>query len=78
MVNSKGRGGQTMPEVIAVEQNFELPLGLSMALARDPAAMAAFSAMTPQERQAVIDGTHRIRSAAEMRQYVAGIGGTML
>ena len=56
----------------------ELPMGLSMALSRDPAAMAAFSAMTPQERQNVIDGTHRIRSAAEMRQYVAGIGGTIV
>ncbi len=56
----------------------ELPMGLSMALSRDPAAMAAFSEMTPQERQAIIDGTHRIRSAAEMRQYVDGIGGGLI
>ena len=48
----------------------EVPLGLGMALARNPAAMAAFSAMSPQERQSVIQGTHQLHSAAEMRQYV--------
>lgn len=53
----------------------EVPLGLGMALARNPAAMAAFSAMSPQQRQTVIDGTHQLRSAAEMRQYVASLGG---
>ena len=66
-----------MPEVKKMDRSVfnNLPMGLSMALSRDPAAMAAFSAMTPQERQTVIDGTHRVRSAAEMRQYVAALGG---
>ena len=54
----------------------ELPMGFSMALAKNPAALAAFSAMSPQERQTVIEGTHRVRSAAEMRQYVAALRGS--
>lgn len=54
----------------------EIPLGLGMALARNPAAMAAFSAMNAQERQTVIQGTHQLRSAAEMRQYVASLTGS--
>lgn len=56
----------------------ELPMGLRIALAKDPAAMAVFSELSPSERQAVIDGTHRIQSAAEMRQYVASIGGGLV
>ena len=47
-----------------IPMDSELPLGLGMALARNPAAMAAFTAMSPQERRAVIEGTHRVRSAA--------------
>ncbi len=61
-----------------IPMDSELPLGLGMALARNPAAMAAFTAMSPQERRAVIEGTHRVRSAAEMQQYVAALGGSQL
>ncbi len=53
----------------------QMPLGLQMALRRDPAAMAAFGAMTSQEQAAVIDGARRVRSAAEMRQYLSAIAG---
>ncbi len=53
----------------------DLPLGLSMALARDAAAMAAYSAMTPQERETVAHGARQMHSAAEMRQYVASLRG---
>lgn len=56
----------------------ELPMGLSMALAKNPAALAAFGAMTPEERQTVINGTHSIRSAAQMQQYVAGLQGSRM
>ena len=38
-----------------IPMDSELPLGLGMALARNPAAMAAFTAMSPQERRAVIE-----------------------
>ena len=55
--------------------NSELPMGLSMALARNPAAMSAFAAMSPQEQRTVIAGAHQVRSAAEMRQYVASLQG---
>lgn len=48
----------------------ELPLGLGMALAQNPAAMQAFAALTDAQKQSVIDGTHAVRSRTEMRQYV--------
>lgn len=53
----------------------ELPMGFSMALAKNPAALEAFSAMSAQERRMVVEGTHNVRSAAEMRQYVASLQG---
>ena len=54
----------------------ELPMGFSMALAKNPAALEAFSAMSPQERRMVVEGTHNVHSAAEMRQYVASLQGS--
>jgi len=58
--------------------NRELPMGLSMALSRNPAAMSAFAGMSPQEQQTVIEGAHRVRSAAEMRQYVSALQGNRI
>ena len=55
--------------------NSELPMGLGMALARNPAAMSVFAGMSRQAQQTVIDGAHQVRSAAEMRQYVASLQG---
>ena len=37
--------------------------------------MAAYSAMTPQERETVAHGARQMHSAAEMRQYVASLRG---
>ena len=56
-----------MPEVIDME---ELPLGLGMALAQHPEAMARFAALPEAEQQAVINGAHAVRSKEEMRAYV--------
>ena len=55
--------------------NSELPMGLGMALSRNPAAMSVFAGMSPQEQQTVIEGAHQVRSATEMRQYVASLQG---
>ena len=41
----------------------ELPLGLSMALAKDPAAMNYFNGLSPREQKAFVDGTSRLQSA---------------
>lgn len=48
----------------------ELPLGFGMALAQNEAAMHAFEAMTPEQKQAVIQKTHTVMSKAEMRRLV--------
>lgn len=51
----------------------EIPLGLGMALAQDLDAMNTFASFPPQRKRQVIQETHRIRSSAEMRAYVAGL-----
>lgn len=51
----------------------ELPMGLGMALSANPAAAKRFEAMTPAQQRQVVEGTHAIRSSAEMRAYVAGL-----
>lgn len=51
----------------------ELPLGLSMALAQHPEAMAHFSSLTEEEQQAIIDGAHAVRSKQEMRAFVENL-----
>ena len=48
----------------------ELPLGLGMALAQHPEAMARFAGLSEEEQQAIIDGAHAVRSKQEMRSYV--------
>ncbi|MDO4314430.1 MAG: hypothetical protein Q4C45_01545 [Oscillospiraceae bacterium] len=48
----------------------ELPMGFGMALAQHPEAMERFAALPETEQQAIIDGTHAVRSKQEMRAYV--------
>lgn len=48
----------------------ELPLGFSMALAKNADALQSFSQMSESQKQAVIDGTHNIKSEVEMQEYV--------
>ncbi len=51
----------------------ELPLGFGMALAQNEAAMRRFEHMSEEEKQAVLDQVHRVRSKAEMRRLVSGL-----
>ena len=51
----------------------ELPLGLGMALAQHPAAMARFAGLSEEEQQAIIDGAHAVRSKQEMQAYVENL-----
>ena len=55
-------------------QNLEIPLGLGMALAQNPSAMQRFALLSDDEKQAVIAGTHSVRSTAEMREFADKIG----
>ena len=55
----------------------ELPMGLSMALANNPTAMNYFNGLSPEEQKAFVEGTHNLRSAKEMRDYVAQLNGNI-
>lgn len=48
----------------------ELPMGFGMALAQHPEAMERFAGLPAAEQQAIIDGTHAVRSKQEMQAYV--------
>ncbi len=51
----------------------ELPMGLAMALAKNPQAMTVFGEMNEQEKQNLIDMTHSVTSKSEMQSMVARI-----
>lgn len=51
----------------------ELPMGLAMALAKNPKAMKAYSEMDESEQQGLIDIMHTVTSKKEMQSIVEGI-----
>ncbi len=53
-----------------ITNNTEIPLGFSMALARNLKAMEYFSSLSEAKQQAIIAGTHQIHSKREMQAYV--------
>jgi len=57
---------------------YKVPIGFGMALAMDQSAMNAYSAMTEQEKQAVLNKAHNVRSEKEMRDLVAGLYGSRI
>ncbi|MBQ3075276.1 MAG: hypothetical protein IJC26_04325 [Clostridia bacterium] len=48
----------------------EMPVGFSMALAMNPEAMRKFAMLTGEQKQEIIQGTHRVKSREEMQRYV--------
>ena len=48
----------------------EMPVGFAMALAMNPDAMQKFGALSEEQKQAVIAGTHSVKSRDEMHRYV--------
>jgi uncharacterized protein YdeI (YjbR/CyaY-like superfamily) len=48
----------------------DIPLGLGMHLAQNPAAMRYFTSLNSVEQRDIIEHTHSIDSPAEMRRYV--------
>ncbi len=51
-------------------KNYEMPVGLGMALAQRPEAMEKFTALSETKKQEFINGTHSVSSKKEMQQYV--------
>lgn len=50
--------------------NTELPLGFGFALAQNPVAMERFTALSQQEKDAMVAKAHQVSSKQEMRQLV--------
>ncbi len=48
----------------------EMPVGFAMARAMNPDAMQKFGALSKEQKQQIIAGTHAIKSRNEMHQYV--------
>lgn len=53
--------------------NFEMPVGLGMALANDPEAMQKFAGLTEKQKWEVVSGAHAVESREEMQQYAQNI-----
>ena len=56
-------------------QEFELPLGFGMALAQNEQAMKNFENLSADEKQAIIDKTHEVKSKKEMNSLVNSLIG---
>ena len=57
---------------------YKVPIGFGMALAVNEPAMNAYAAMTENEKQAIINKAHHVRSEREMHDLVASLtNGTM-
>lgn len=52
---------------------YQVPIGFGMALARNPKALNAYSAMTEDQKQAILTQAHNARSEQEMSRIVNGI-----
>ncbi len=52
---------------------YQVPIGFGMALARNPRALNAYSAMTEEQKQALLSQAHSARSEQEMNRIVNGI-----
>ena len=52
---------------------YKIPIGFGMALAMNEAAMNAYSAMTEQQKHAILEQAHHAKSELEMKQIVESI-----
>jgi hypothetical protein len=52
---------------------YKVPIGFGMALAVNEPAMNAYSTMTEEQKQAIINKAHNVRSEKEMHDLVASL-----
>ena len=52
---------------------YKVPVGFGMALAMNPPAMNAYSVMTEEQKQVILNQAHNARSEKEMRRIVNSI-----
>lgn len=53
----------------------ELPMELSMTLAKDPVAMNYFNGLSPQEQNAFVEGARGLASGEALQDYVSRLYG---
>ena len=52
---------------------YKVPFGFGMALSMNPNALNAYSAMTEEQKKALLDKAYNARSEQEMHQIVSSI-----
>lgn len=52
---------------------YKVPIGFGMALAMNPNALNAYSAMSEEQKQAILDKAHHAASEREMHEIVNSI-----
>lgn len=52
---------------------YKVPIGFGLALAMNAPAMEAYAAMTEQQKQAILNKAHNVRSEQEMHSLVASL-----
>lgn len=57
---------------------YKVPIGFGMELAMNQPAMNAYSAMTEQQKQDILNRAHNVRSEKEMHNLVASLANTTM
>ena len=57
---------------------YKVPIGFGMALAMNEPALNAYSAMTEDQKQAILNKAHNARSEQEMHNLVASLANGMM
>ncbi len=52
---------------------YKVPIGFGMTLAMNQPAMNAYAAMTEEQKQAILNKAHNVRSEKEMHDLVASL-----
>ena len=52
---------------------YKVPIGFGMALAMNPPALNAYSSMTEDQKQAILNKAHNARSEQEMHSIINSI-----
>ena len=52
---------------------YKVPIGFGMALAMNPPALNAYSAMTEEQKQAILSRAHNAQSEQEMHALIANL-----
>lgn len=69
-MHNKAQITQTIPEVMIMIDNQELPIGFTMELAEHSDILNRFAKLPEPEQAPLIEGARQVSSRQEMRNYV--------